>query len=56
MVKMSECMKTHPMAHAVTGLGLGLVLVALFPALATNALTLGLVLIVLSVLAHFMIK
>jgi len=51
---MKECMKTHPLLHSVGGIGLGLVLVALVPALVAKALVLGIILIVVSVAGEFM--
>ena len=44
--KMKECMKPHALAHLVTGLGVGLVLVGLIPALGANALLLGIIALV----------
>lgn len=56
MVDTKECFKAHPMLHSLTGLGVGLILVALFPALASNAMVLGVVVVVASVVGHFLIK
>lgn len=53
---MKECTKPHPLLHIVSGVGLGLVLVALVPSLVANALTLGVVLVVVGVAAEFMVK
>jgi len=42
--KFKECMKPHYIAHSVSGLGIGLILVGLIPALSGGtALTLGVV-------------
>ena len=56
MPSMAECTKTHPNLHLVTGVGLGLLLVAWVPALAENLVVLGLVLVVASVVGHFFVK
>lgn len=53
---MKECAKPHQLLHLVSGAGLGLVLVGVVPSLAANALTLGVVLIVVGVAAEFMMK
>ena len=53
---MQECTKPHPLMHSVSGIGLGLVLVALVPSLVANALMLGIVLIVVGVGAEFLMK
>lgn len=44
--KMKECMKPHSLAHSVTGLGLGLILVAFIPALVSSALVLGVIVLI----------
>lgn len=49
-----ECMKTHPLLHSLMGIGLGLVLVSLFPTLVTNALTIGIVLIIVAFVLEMM--
>lgn len=43
---MKECMKPHALAHMVTGAGLALVLSVLISAVATNAMVLGIILLV----------
>lgn len=53
---MKECTKPHPLLHTLSGVGLGLVLVALVPGLVANALMLGIVLVVVGVAAEFMMK
>lgn len=54
---MKECMKPHAITHTATGIGLGLVLVALIPALVSNALVLGLIIVVAgAAYDYFMIK
>lgn len=57
MKDMKECMKPHAIVHSVTGLGVGLILVALIPALVTNALVFGII-VVLAALGYdyFFIK
>lgn len=51
---MKECMKSHPLLHSLMGIGLGLVLVSLFPTLVSNALTWGVVLIIVAFILEMM--
>lgn len=51
---MKECMKPHALLHSLMGIGLGMVLLALLPGLVSNALTIGVVLIVIAFVAEFM--
>ena len=51
---MNECMKPHPLLHSLMGIGLGLVLVSLFPNLVSNALTWGVVLIIVAFVLEMM--
>lgn len=53
-VDMKECFKKHPTLHLVTGVGVGLVLVALFPGLVPSALMLGVIAIVVGVGAELL--
>ena len=53
-VKMNECFKKHPMLHSLAGLGVGLILVSLFPGLVANALMLGVVAIVVAIGAELL--
>lgn len=53
---MKECMKPHSLAHLVTGAGLGLLLIALVPALGANALILGVVLAVAGIAWDFVVN
>lgn len=53
---MKECMRPHALLHSLTGVGLGLILVALVPALYTNALASGIVLLGLGLVGEFMRK
>lgn len=53
---MKECMKSHPLLHSVSGIGLGLLLAAWVPALATNAVMVGVLLVVLGVGGEFLMK
>ena len=46
---MKECMKPHALAHSLTGFGVALILVALWPSLAQMGLWLGVVLLVVGV-------
>lgn len=54
--KFKECMKPHSLAHLVSGAGLMLILVALIPALAANALILGVIILVAGVAWDFMVN
>lgn len=54
--KFKECMKPHYIAHSVSGLGVGLILVGLFPALATMALILGIVALVAGIIFDFSVN
>lgn len=51
---MKDCFKTHPLLHSLMGIGLGLVLVSLFPTLVSNALTWGIVLIIVAFVLEMM--
>lgn len=53
---MKECMKPHALLHLVSGLGLGMLIVGLVPGLAANAVTYGLIVVVLGVAGEFMLK
>lgn len=55
MPNMQECMKSHPMMHTLTGLGLGLVLANLLPGLA-EGLMWGLLLVAVGVVGEFMVN
>jgi hypothetical protein len=52
--KMKECFTPHAMSHTLLGVGLGLVLVSLLPSLGN--LTLGVVLVVTSLVLDMMRK
>lgn len=54
MPDLKECLKPHPLLHTLSGVGLGLVIVALLPALGPSALTLGVVLVVAGLLGEFL--
>lgn len=41
--KFKECMKPHMLAHSVSGLGVGFILIALVPSLASMALVIGII-------------
>lgn len=54
---LKRCFTTHALLHNLSGIGLGLVLVALVPALVANALVLGVVVIVVALAADaFLVK
>lgn len=52
--KMNECFKPHAMMHSLMGLGLGIILVNLVPAL--NILLLGVALVVVAMVLDYMRK
>ncbi len=54
--KFKECTKPHALAHSVTGAGVGLLAVALVPALVANALILGAVLLVAGIAWDFVVN
>lgn len=56
MPKMEECMKPHALVHMVSGAGIGFLVLALVPALASNALMLGIILLVLAFAAEFVVN
>ncbi len=49
-------MKPHALMHSLAGLGVGLILVSLIPALVANAMMLGLVVLVVAVVGDFMVN
>lgn len=49
-------MKPHALLHSLAGLGVGLILVNFIPALVTNALMLGLVVLVIAIVGDFMVN
>lgn len=49
-------MKPHYIAHSVSGLGIGLILVALIPALVANALILGVLALVAGIAWDFTVN
>lgn len=54
---LKRCFTTHSLLHNLLGIGLGLVLVALLPALASSALVWGIVVIVVALAADaFLVK
>lgn len=54
--KFAECMRPHSLAHFVSGAGLGLLAIALVPALGANALILGVVLLVAGFVFDFFVN
>lgn len=54
--KMKECMKPHALAHLVSGAGVMLILVALLPTLASNALILGVIILAIGVGYDYMVN
>ena len=53
-IDMKECFKKHPMLHLLTGIGIGLVLIALFPDLVSSALMVGIIAIVVGIGAELL--
>lgn len=54
---LKRCFTTHALLHNLLGIGLGLVLVALIPALVSNALVLGIIAVVVAMAADaFLVK
>lgn len=54
---LKRCFTTHALLHNLFGIGLGLVLVALVPALVSSALVLGVVVVVVALAADaFLVK
>ena len=54
--KIKACTSPHALMHSLAGLGIGLILVALVPALVTNALVLGIVALVVAVVGDFAVN
>ena len=52
-VDMKECFKKHPMLHMLTGIGVGLLVIGLVPALAANAVMIGIILVVVGIGSEF---
>lgn len=50
---MKECMKPHALLHTLMGVGLGMLVLGLLPGLTTNAITLGVLLIIVAFAAEF---
>ncbi|MBI3282936.1 hypothetical protein HYZ70_02565 [Candidatus Curtissbacteria bacterium] len=53
---MKACMKPHAIAHLVTGAGVGILVLALIPSLAANALVIGIIVVVAGVAYDFMVN
>lgn len=51
---LKECTKPHSLLHLVSGAGLGMIVLALLPGLSANALTLGVVLVVVALVAEYL--
>lgn len=54
--KLKECTKPHSLAHSLSGLGLGLILIALVPSLASSALTIGIIALVAGIAWDFAVN
>lgn len=53
---MKECTKPHPLMHSLAGIGLGILLVGLVPALSGNGVVLGLILVVAGIVGDMMVN
>lgn len=53
---MKSCMKPHAIAHLVTGAGVGILVLALVPSLAANALVIGIIVAVAGLAYDFMVN
>lgn len=54
--KMKACMTPHALTHVLTGIGVGLLLVGLFPGLAVQAVTLGIIVVIAGVVIDFTVN
>lgn len=54
--KFKECMKPHYIAHSISGLGVGLILVGLIPSLAGSAMVIGVVALVVGIVYDFSVN
>lgn len=52
---LKECTKPHQLLHLVSGVGLGMLILALVPDLALNAFTIGITLLVVGVAGEFVV-
>lgn len=53
---MKKCMEPHALLHTLTGIGLGMVILALMPSLMANALMYGVGVVVVGVVGEFMVN
>lgn len=53
---LKEWMKPQTLMHALTGVGLGMVVLALVPTLSSMGLTLGVVVVVVGLLGEMLVK
>lgn len=53
---MSECVKPHALVHSLAGLGLGLILVGLVPALLDNVFVWGLLILAMAIFADYAVQ
>ena len=54
--RLKSCTTPHAISHTLFGLGLGLVLVGLFSTLVTNALMLGVIVVVVAMAWDFVVN
>lgn len=54
--KIKECTKPHSLAHSLSGLGIGLILIALVPSLTSSALTIGIIALAAGIVWDFAVN
>ena len=54
--KIKECMKPHALAHSLSGLGVGFILIALMPSLVSMAFVIGIIALVGGVIWDFSVN
>ena len=54
--KFKECMKPHYIAHSISGLGIGLILVGVMPSIAGAALVLGIIALVVGIIYDYSVN
>lgn len=54
--KIKECMKPHALAHSLSGLGVGFILIALMPSLVSMAFVIGIIALVGGIIWDFSVN
>ena len=54
--RLKSCTAPHALSHSLLGVGLGLALVGLFSGLVANALTLGIIVVVIAMVWDFTVN